>query len=229
MQTSYKTEDGQVYFLLSEVEPAYRDAVRVWAEDRHGGELKDGHFFGRFPANSLFLDTARQGFTRYAPDMFAQMSGLQPFDWERSLEAFLQRVQEYDIDWWLPGSVALAVRGIDVAPHDIDIATDDKGAYTLATLLQDVLVEPLEDSHGWISNWFGRSFLHGRVEWVGGIDPSVDEPVPVDFGPRAMSHLERVTWRGHELRVPPLDLQLLVSERRGLTERAEKIRRYMTR
>lgn len=228
MQTSYKTEGGQVYFLLSDVEPVYRDAVRGWAKDRHGGELNDGHFFGRFPANSLFLDVARQGFTRYAPDMFAQMSGLRPFDWERSLETFLQRVQEYDIDWWLPGSVALAIRGIDVAPHDIDIATDDKGAYSLATLLQDVLVEPLEDSRGWISNWFGRSFLYGRVEWVGGIDPSVDEPVPVDFGPRAMSRLERVTWRGYELRVPPLDLQLLVSERRGLTERAEKIRRYMT-
>jgi len=30
-----------------------------------------------------------------------------------------------------------------------------------------------------------------------------------------------------DVRVPPLDLQLAVSERRGLTDRADKIRAYM--
>jgi hypothetical protein len=44
-----------------------------------------------------------------------------------------------------------------------------------------------------------------------------------DFGPVAASRLETVTWEGWQLRVPPLDLQRAVSERRGLTARVALI------
>ena len=55
---------------------------------------------------------------------------------------------------------------------------------------------------------------------VGDVDPSVDSPEPSDFGPVAAGKLEVVDWHGFKIRVPPLDLQLRVSERRGLFERA---------
>ena len=48
-----------------------------------------------------------------------------------------------------------------------------------------------------------------------------------DFGPTATGRLDTVTWRGHTLRVPPLDLQLQVSERRGMAARVEEIERAM--
>ncbi len=38
---------------------------------------------------------------------------------------------------------------------------------------------------------------------------------------------ETINWNGYQLQVPPLDLQLMVSQRRGLTERAEKIKHFM--
>jgi len=47
--------------------------------------------------------------------------------------------------------------------------------------------------------------------------------LPSDFGPVAASRLETVTWEGWQLRVPPLDLQRAVSERRGLTTRVALI------
>jgi hypothetical protein len=31
-------------------------------------------------------------------------------------------------DWWLTGSDALAVRGVDVSPRDLDVVTDAAGA-----------------------------------------------------------------------------------------------------
>jgi hypothetical protein len=48
-----------------------------------------------------------------------------------------------------------------------------------------------------------------------------------DTGRAAAARLETVAWRGREVRVPPLDMQLQVSENRGLTERVETIRRFM--
>ena len=59
--------------------------------------------------------------------------------------------------------------------------------------------------------------------WIGAPKAGVDLPVPSDFGPAAVSRLETVTWERWQLRVPPLDLQRAVSERRGLTARVALI------
>jgi hypothetical protein len=56
----------------------------------------------------------------------------------------------------------------------------------------------------------------------------VDIPEPSDFGPFAAKNVDIVNWNGYELRVPPLELQLRQSERRGLTERIKKIRTIKT-
>ncbi len=62
-----------------------------------------------------------------------------------------------------------------------------------------------------------------RVEWVGGVGPAADEPLPTDFGPAAAARLETVRWRDWSVRVPPLDLQRAVSLRRGLHDRVALI------
>jgi hypothetical protein len=105
------------------------------------------------------------------------------------------------------------------------VITDAAGAQRLGELLVDALVEPVFLSDGWVARWWGRAFLGARVEWVADVASSVDEPDPVDFGPVAAANLEGVRWRGHDLLVPPLELQLAVAERRGLNERVEAINR----
>ena len=39
---------------------------------------------------------------------------------------------------------------------------------------------------------------------------------------------ETIRWQGYGIKVPPLDLQYRVSQRRGLTDRAAKIEEYLT-
>jgi hypothetical protein len=79
------------------------------------------------------------------------------------------------------------------------------------------------DGSGTISDYWGRAFLTARLEWIGTPRALVDSPAPSDFGPIAASRLETVTWEGFELRVPPLELQRAVSQRRGLTSRVALI------
>ena len=146
-------------------------------------------------------------------------SGVAP--WDEALTALLDRAA--GVDWWLTGSAALAVRGVEVSPRDLDLVTDAAGAQRLGELLADALVEPVFASDGWVARWWGRAFLGARVEWVADVTPSVDDPYPLDFGAVAAASLERVTWRGHDLLVPPLALQRAVAERRGLSERVAAI------
>jgi hypothetical protein len=55
---------------------------------------------------------------------------------------------------------------------------------------------------------------------VAGIPAWVDAPEPSDFGPVAWSRRTPIAWCGIDVAVPPLDLQLAVTRRRGFVERA---------
>ena len=127
------------------------------------------------------------------------------------------------IDWFLGGSAALAVRGAPVTPHDLDLITAEADAARVGDVLADVIIEPVAAAEWPLSVWWGRAFLHARVEWAGGMTAAADQPEVTDFGPVAASQLETVTWRCWHLRVPPLALQRAVSERRGLSARVAVI------
>ena len=64
----------------------------------------------------------------------------------------------HDITWWLVGSTALAVRGLDVSPRDVDLVVDEVGAHWLAELLLDDLIAPVTPIQTWSARWFGRAF-----------------------------------------------------------------------
>jgi hypothetical protein len=222
VKTIRKREGATTSFIIADLDPAYHDVVR----ELYYSPVEEG-FAKRYPADIPHLDRIYQNFERYAEEMVLQMARVRSVPWEKALSAFLGITEEKRIAWWLAGSAALAARGIDITPRDLDLIVDEACAPKLGELLSDYIVDPVLPSTGWIANWFGRAFLHARLEWVGGVHASVDTPHVSDFGPTAASRLEVVNWHGKEIRVPPLDLQLQVSERRGLTGRAEKIRRML--
>jgi hypothetical protein len=222
MKTLCKTEEMQTSFIISDLDPIYDDAVRELFFLPH----EDG-FAKTYPATTPHLDVFYRHFAHTLEEMVLQTARIHPAPWEQALLALLQKVEQEDIQWYLAGSAALAVRGIDVAPRDLDLIVDDAGAHALGNLLFDTLIQPVEDSRGWISNWFGRAFFHTRIEWIGGVSEDVDENGITEYGPAAASRLETINWRGYDVLVPPLDIQLEVSRRRGLDERVRKITQTM--
>jgi hypothetical protein len=217
---SYGQHDGELVLALEGLAPRLHQAALDLAFAH-----EDGQFVRRFAVKRP-TDAARIGeqFCVHAETMLLQTARVIATPWETALEAWLQRVAGQGVSWWLGGSAALAVRGLAVQPRDFDIITDDAGARRLGELLRDVQIEPVVPVQGWICRWFGRVFLHARFEWVGGVTVAADQPTASDFGPTAARRLESVAWHGHTIHVPPLALQLAVSERRGLVERAAVIR-----
>jgi hypothetical protein len=152
--------------------------------------------------------------------MLRQAAHLEPVPWRETLHELCRRTSGREASWWLAGSAALAVRGASIEPRDLDLVCSDDGAISLGAILADALIEPVVcDSSGSLSDYWGRAFLTARLEWIGAPKARLDSPSPSDCGPIAASRLETVTWEGWQVRVPPLDLQRAVSQRRGLTQR----------
>jgi hypothetical protein len=222
MKTSCRAVGRLVYFVVEELDPHYHDGILNLGFEQVGDTFRRA-----FPADGLHLNQAYRNFSRYGEDMILQRAGVRPVPWDAALLAFLQAVEGHGIDWWLGGSAPLAVRGMEVAPRDLDLVVSEADSRRLGDLLADYLVEPVIPVTDWFCAWWGRAFLHARVEWVGGVNELADQPAVSDYGPTAASRLDTVLWKGYPVRVPPLDLQLMVNDKRGLADRVAMIRRHL--
>lgn len=182
----------------------------------------DGSSAKRFPAGS-FTDAILRRFRASSTPLLRQAAALDTVPWRDALRDAAERLDRAEIDWWLAGSAALAVRGVEVEPRDIDVVIAAADAARAAAAFDDALIEPVVETDQWISRWFGRAWLGARVEWVSGVSDAVDRPWPSDFGPIAAATLTEVEWENTRVRVPPLALQREASARRGLDDRVALI------
>lgn len=216
MRVEFANQAGQVRFELHEVDPRLEPVL-----DQCFWQHSDGVWHRSYPGNAAHLDATTARFRRYANEMFEQLAYLRPVPWEQALLAFADQAQSAGLRWWLTGSVAACVRGVPLAPHDVDIMIDhaDVGAVTEA--FSRWWVEPLVDTGGWLTRDFGVLFRHARIDIASDPSAALDDPEPIDCGPYARDHLEPVAFRGRTILVPPLALQVAANRRRGRRERVE--------
>jgi hypothetical protein len=210
--------DGDGDCLVVETdEPAYQLALGdLFFEEQNGRHVR------WFPIGTVSEDIFSRFQSQLDP-LLRQTARLEPAPWRWALRETVDRLDAAGVDWWLTGSAALAVRGIDLAPRDLDLVVSDDGAAAASVAFDDALIEPTVAVHGWFCRWFGRAWVGARVEWVGGVTAISDEPAPTDFGLVAAASLNAIRWDGLTIFVPSLELQRTVSERRGLLDRVRLI------
>lgn len=217
MRTSRLDEGRGVAFVITDVAPALHDAVLALAfRPRNDG------FVQIYPSNHPQIDRIYTNFARHAEALVIQKARQRPIPWQDALRLFCEAPKNESIDWWLTGSAALAVRGLPVRPGDLDIIVSRADAPRLEALMLDHLIEPPRP--GFIWETFTRSFPEACLEWCAGVDDRADLPLVGDVGPTAARRLETIAWNGHPIRIPPLDLQLMVNVRRGYDDRVRLIR-----
>jgi hypothetical protein len=221
LTTSLEVHRGTATYVVVTAVPLYQEGLMHMGYTQGGKDT----FKRSFPA-SPSISKIHERFAGQLQRIVRQSARLESVQWQPALKEFLHRVKGSQLQWFLAGSGALAVRGLAVEPGDLDFVVSD--ARLAGRLFRDLLVEPVRERSGWAARWFGRAFHEALFEWISDANPALDVPEPQEVGPAAARQLERVGWRGHTVRVPPLSLQLRVAQRRGLDARAEIIRRAMS-
>lgn len=170
------------------------------------------------------VDRIFSDFTRHIETMILQSARVCDIEWELALETFIDRVSGTGVGWWLYGSGALAMRGLDIVPGDLDFAVED--GWVVGEALADVLVEPVTGMEGWVADSGGRAFHGALIEWLSGPHPTGMGP-PHEQEQAAAAYLDRVQWQGRDVLVPRLEIQLAVAASRGMEDRCAMIRRAL--
>ncbi len=222
LEIDWKDKGEEVIFLINTSNENYRAVLRKLQYP----ELEEG--FGRsFSKDIPRLEKYFERFKEIAEEMLKQAANEILIPWEKALLAFLELIESESLHWWVTGSCALALYGVKIIPRDIDLVTDHESALKLGILLNDYVYEPVADTKGWFCKWFGRAFLHSRIEWIGGVFKDKDSQIQKDFGFLAEKQLQFINWKNHSIKAPLLEVLLEQTIRRGLHNRAEKIKKIL--
>jgi hypothetical protein len=137
-------------------------------------------------------------------------------------------LKDSQINWAVTGSLGMALQGMDIEVHDIDIQTDKDGAYEMERLFFEYVVKPVHDSaSGRIRSHFGALEIGGiKVEIMGDIQKRLDnqtweEPVKVEC------HKHWVRIDGMQIPVLSLAYEYQAYLKLGRNEKAEMLRKWL--
>jgi hypothetical protein len=215
--TALRLERERAQYVVTTSDPTFKERIVHMGWQPSGDDT-----FVRRVAATTDSERIYKNFKLHLEEMLLQSARMSRVPWEDALAEFLRRQSGTGLQWWLYGSGALAVRGLDVDPGDLDFAVDD--AFHAGAILDDLLVEPVRILPNWVARSGGRAFYGTLIEFLADARPEFE---PHEQGMAARARLETVSWRGWEVRVPPLDLQLTIALRRGLADRAAMIREAM--
>jgi hypothetical protein len=149
--------------------------------------------------------------------------------WQTACADLLRRLEELDVDFWVCGSAALALRGLRLTPHDIDVMTTLDQASRIAAAFAEQTVEPFGRTDGWVARGFGVVYLGCKVDIAMDPVPDADDEIHHDFGWTSMQHLEEIDWNGHRVRVPRVEYHRPSNVARGRADRVAEIDAFLAR
>jgi hypothetical protein len=138
------------------------------------------------------------------------------------------RLNNIQVNWVITGSLGMALQGIDVKVHDIDIQTNKDGAYDIEKLFHEYRVNPVSYIQSErIHSYLGMLEIDGiKIEIMGDIQKLKDnhnweEPVKVEF------HRCWVEIDGMRIPVLSMEYEYQAYLKLGRNEKAEMIREWL--
>jgi hypothetical protein len=133
-----------------------------------------------------------------------------------------------EVNWAVTGSLGLALHGMDIEVHDIDIQTDKSGAYEIEHRFLSYVVRNIEfSSSEKIRSYFGELNVDGiKVEIMGDIQKRLpDETWENKIDVRHKRCF--INYHGLSIPVMSLEYECQAYYKLGRTEKADQIRRYL--
>ena len=144
--------------------------------------------------------------------------------WRAALRHLAEKLNSAGVSYKIVGSTSLALHGLPVSPHDIDVETDAASAYRIEALWPEAVVDPvmLRTSPAYRSH-LGRLSIDGvTVEIMG----AMERPAGGAWTPTAASTQSVVELEGVPVPVSWLEEEALAYIRRGRLTRAAQCLPY---
>lgn len=157
-----------------------------------------GNNFVKSFDNVKDFEYCADNFTKYGETAIKQQLKIIPAPWEKALDLFIPEIEKLDVDWYIHGSVAMALWGIDVAPKDVNIIIPN---YSDFDRVRDhfckYAIRPIERCENWIMSGLGEIFMEAVI----GISFHNKE-----LEPYGMSKLGKINYNGTEVYVSGLEM-----------------------
>jgi len=174
-----------------------------------------GNSFIKSFDNVKDFEYCADNFTKYGETVIKQQLKIISTPWERALELFVSEMNKLEVTWFVHGSAAMALWGIDVEPKDINVIIPN---YSDFDVVRDhfyrFAIRPIEQCEDWLMSGLGYIFM----EVVIGIAFYNRELEPYD-----RSKLDKVLHNGKEIYVESLEKLKTDNENYGRTERVKMI------
>lgn len=145
-----------------------------------------------------------------------------------AIKIIAEKLNPEKINWALIGSSNLALQGVDVEAHDIDILTDKEGALEMGKLLKEFTIEYVayKESEKFKS-YYGKFVINGvEVEIMGQLQNI--NPVG-DLWSESTNLSEKIYIKVDDMEIPAISLKQEYQAylQLGRQEKAEKIAKVL--
>lgn len=156
-----------------------------------------------------------KNFTRCGEVAVSQQLKIQPAPWEKALELFVPEMKELGVDWYIHGSTAMALWGIDVVPKDINIIIPNASDFDrVREHFYMRALRPFERCEGWLMSGLGSIFMEANIEFA--FHNKAEEPFD-------MSSLHKLRYKGTDIYLSTLKMLKIDNENFGRPDRAALI------
>lgn len=217
----YETETKFIFC----VENAEGKIYENLQSDNYWAKTDDNRFIKVYPMDTNWDDAwyLNPTYKKAVIDNFAKFGQswvLGKFEWENVLSLLAKMFFENEIEWYIIGSASEAVLGVNINPHDLDIAVHTRDFYKVKDLTSKYVIEPLGDNKGnWLVRYFGKLCVDGAS-----VDIAADDKLNIENN---REHYEKILWNGYEVYITPLRERYEVEIQRDRKDRIKAIEEYM--
>ena len=146
----------------------------------------------------------------------------------RVLRKIYDRLKNEKVNWVVTGSLSFALQGVPVEVHDIDIQTDEEGAYEIERIFSEFVSKKVRfSSTEKICSHFGELIIDGiKVEIMADIRKRLEDGTwedPVDLN----KYKRFVETHGMKIPVLSLEYEYQAYLKLGRVEKAETLRKWL--
>lgn len=107
---------------------------------------------------------AAENFNRHGESSIQQQLRLIPAPWENALDLFAAEMNKIGVDWYLHGSAALSLHGIDVTPKDVNVMVANDSDYDkVRNHFAKLAIFPFERCDNFVVSGLGAIFMGSTI------------------------------------------------------------------